>query len=185
MKIVYITSSSFIDSDFPLIKELVRKGNEVHLFLNIYPNELRTTLLDIREQYPKEGVFDSSIYGESVDYYKTYLDVKKIYIVNRLSAKFLGSSRSLYKEEIKIIDSITPDVVHHIAWPSFVDIPMMYRYKNKMVITIHDPIPHEINRSSKFFRWLRVFASRQIHHYILLNKNQTDYFCKYYHKKKL
>lgn len=183
MKIVYITSSSFIDSDFPLIRELVRKGNEVYLFLNIYPTGLRTTLLDIQELYPHEGIFDSSVYGKSIDFYKDYLGLDKIYVVNRLSSSLLGSSYSLYRGEIKLIDKINPDIIHHISWPSFIDIPMMYRYRDRMVITIHDPIPHELNRTSWFFRWLRILTSRPIHNYILLNKNQTDDFCAYYHKK--
>ena len=92
MEIVYITSSSFIDADASLIRELVHKGVDVHLFLNLHPTGLRTTLLDIREQYPHEGVFDSSIYGDCIDFYKEYLGVKKIFVVNRLSSSLISGS---------------------------------------------------------------------------------------------
>ena len=184
MEIVYITSSSFIDADASLIRELVHKGVDVHLFLNLHPTGLRTTLLDIREQYPHEGVFDSSIYGDCIDFYKEYLGVKKIFVVNRLSSSLISGSRRLYKEQVELIDSINPDIVHHIGWPKIIDVPMMFKYRKKMVITIHDPVPHEVTRVSRLMRILRLLTSWPVKNYILLNDAQTDDFCAYYHKKK-
>lgn len=183
MKIVYITSTSYSDTDFPLIRELVKNGNEIYLFINVYPTGLRSTLIDIKNQYPKQGVFDSSIYGDSIDFYKNYLGIKKIYIINRLSSKFISFNSDLYKQQKSIIEKIVPDIIHCIGWLPMEDTLMMFRYRKKMVITIHDPVPHETTSKSIFLRWFRIFTSVLVKKYILLNKAQAKAFCAYYKKK--
>lgn len=180
MKIVYISSPSFIDADFPLLKTLVEKGHDVYFFLKIYPNGLKSPLLDIPEIYPDNGVFDSSIYGNHIDKFKKYLNLDKIYVVNRNVNEIKIHHFKITFQLINQIKEIKPDVVHHIGWPTIPDILLTYVFRNKLILTIHDPIPHELNRLTKRYRIIRICTNWFINNYILLNKSQTDDFKRYY-----
>ena len=81
MKLVYITSTSFIDGDFPLVKHLLEKGVDVHLFVHVRTSCLKSTLISLKQAYPKSGIYDSSIYGDQIDKFKLYIGIDKIHII--------------------------------------------------------------------------------------------------------
>lgn len=181
MRIAYITSSSFVDTDFPLIRQLVKNGHEIALFIKLHPSGLRSTLFDIPEQYPHPGVYESSVYGGVIDFYKDYLGLKTIYVINHLKDGVTWSDFKLLKQEISLIRKFNPDVIQHVAWPFFTDIPLSFVFRKKFVITIHDPLPHELNSHAKKMRILRLATNWVNSHYILLNDTQTEGFMSYYH----
>lgn len=180
MKVLYITSSWFVDGDFPLVKHLIDKGIEVHLCIKVYTRSLTSTILELKEPYEKTGIFDSSIYGSSIDQYKEYLGVDKIHVINHTHGDNSIKNLSITKEERGLIDRINPDVIHYIGWPSLYEIPLLFRYGKRIVTTVHDPIPHVITKKTKINRLIRKVAYRSIGHFVLLNKNQAKEFTNYY-----
>ena len=179
MKIIYISSPSFADYDMPLLKSFISSGHEIYYFLRISPSLLKSPLINIPSIYPHRGIFDSSIYGNAIDKYKEYINVKNIFILNYTTDKFNLKDFSILIKELKLFKKINADLVHHIAWPNLSDYPMCLLYRKKLLITIHDPVPHNSNYGKKM-HILRIFLSKFINHFVLLNKSQTNQFIKYY-----
>lgn len=180
MKIVYISSPFFLDADVPLIKTLISKGHIIHFFIKMMPNALKSPLLDIPEIYPKAGVFDSSIYDNHIDKYKKYIGIEKIYIINSLTNSLnLKESFFLNNQFHCYLEKIDPDIIHLISWPSITAFRWIFKYRKKIVCTIHDPYPHEGARSLKL-RVLNILSKLFLKNYILLNKTQTKAFRQYY-----
>lgn len=180
MKVLYITSSWFVDGDFPLIRQLREKDVDVHLCIKVYTRSLTSTILELKRPYEKTGIFDSSIYGLSIDQYKKYIGVEKIHVINHTHGDNSIKNLSISKEERDLIESFNPDVIHYIGWPSLYEIPLLFRYGKRIVTTVHDPIPHVITKKAKINRIIRKVAYRSIGHYVLLNKNQAKEFANYY-----
>ena len=157
IKLLYITSSWFVDGDFPLIKQLRERGVDVHIFIKVYTRSLISTVLELKDPYEKSGIFDSSIYGSSIDQYKEYLGVDKIHVINHTHGD--NSIRNLFigQKEGKLIKQIAPDVIHYIGWPSLYEIPLLLRYGKRIITTVHDPIPHVVSKKTKINRILRSF----------------------------
>ena len=180
MKVLYITSSWFIDGDFPLIKNLIDKGIQVFLIIKVYTNHLTSTILSLKEAYHHQGIFESSVYGNEIDKFKSYLGLDQIRVINHIRGDNSLRNYNLLIEEKELIQSIQPDVIHYISMPSLYELPLVYLYGKRMVVTVHDPIPHEINFKSRSLRLVRVLFQRRIKRYILLNKTQSNAFSQYY-----
>lgn len=184
MKLLYITSSWFLDGDFPLIKQLIKNGIEVRLCIKVYTQSLTSTVLELKKPYHKIGIFDSSIYGDSIDRFKQYLGLDKIYVMNHTHGDNSWRNISIGHEEYKMISEFKPDVIHYIGWPSKYEIPILIRYGNRIITTIHDPIPHEITKKAIINQIIRRIAYKSISRFILLNNNQTEEFQSFYQVKK-
>ena len=138
MKILYYSSPSFADCDFPLVKEFIRLGHEVAYLINLTPYSLKSTLFNIEKQLPVNDIIPASSYRE-LDVYSNYMDMSKVYIVNRTAVK--DSSLQNLSITLKLISFIKKgnfDVVHTDCFFRFYDI-LLYQFKNKLVQTFHDP----------------------------------------------
>lgn len=184
MKLVYITSTSFVDGDFPLVKYLIEKGVDVHLFIHVRTSCLNSTLFSLKQAYPESGIFDSSIYGEGIDKFKSYIGIDKIHIINTKNGGGYKGMRFTSKMEEQAIREINPDVVHFIGWPELYEIPLTFKFPKKTIVTIHDPVPHKIDGRAKKFRLVRLATDWIIRRFILLNPLMTEDFCKYYKLRK-
>lgn len=180
MKVLYITSSWFVDGDFPLVKQLKEKGVEVHLCIKVYTQALTSTILELKEPFEKAGIFDSSIYGSSIDRFKEYLAIDEIHVINHTHGDNSIINLLIGKEEGKLIKRINPDIIHYIGWPSLYEIPILFRYGDRTITTVHDPIPHVLSKKAKIKRFIRLIAYKSISHFVLLNKNQAKEFTNYY-----
>lgn len=180
MKVLYITSSWFVDGDFPLVKHLIDKGIEVHLCIKVFSSHLSSTLFNIKQAYPNQGIIDSSVFGSEIEYFKSYIGIDKIHVINYSKDSNLIYNPSLVEEEAQLVDAIKPDVIHHIGWPSICEYPIQKKYGNKFLITMHDPVPHIINTKSKLYRCFRRLTKNSVNHYVLLNSQLTDEFVSYY-----
>lgn len=148
MKILYYSSPSFADCDFPLVKEFIRLGHEVAYLINLTPYSLKSTLFNIEKQLPVNDIIPASSYRE-LDVYSNYMDMSKVYIVNRTAVK--DSSLQNLSITLKLISFIKKgnfDVVHTDCFFRFYDI-LLYQFKNKLVQTFHDPFIHSGESSYK------------------------------------
>ena len=182
MKILYLSSTSYIDADLSLLKSFKDKGHDVVYLLHICPNGLRNTLIDIPNIYPHTGVFDASIYGEAINKYKQYVGEINIYVSNITTNHLSLKGAFLEKEIYKLIKKENPDVVHRVGIPGIFSIPYLHLYK-KLIVTVHDPLPHENEEQSKLLLMRRIVL-KHVNNIILLNKSQTAGFLRHYRLSK-
>ena len=125
------------------------------------------------------AIFDGNSYHE-LHLYDDYLDSSTIRIVN-----FGGNNKFktlyLWQRLFREIVSLDPDIVHitHLFPPYGFYYYLFFR--NKLIVTIHDPIPHS-GEASLWTERLRRFGLKRVKAVVLLNQNedQTSSFCSRY-----
>ena len=183
MKIVYYSQPFFADCDFPLIRELQRKGHDVRYYMTITSFNKRSSLVDIKNLYPHTGIYPASIYPE-LEIYKNDIDLKKLFIVNqRCKQKFHPLNLLLYIRLAFHFWKQRVDVVHFVVPPTLSMKTIYLLLRKKMVLTLHDPFTHS-SRCNKRAEKDRLDAFKYIPKLILLNKNQVDDFIDFYNVPK-
>ena len=178
MKIVYFSQLPFTDNDFPLIRAFQQQGIDVYYYIQINSFRLRAGLIDIKEQIPINGIFKASEYQEFL-MYKDYIDLDKIFVVN--STKSLGlhpKTILLYLKLVKHIKSFRANIIH-ITWPLMGIKLLLYAFRKKIVLTLHDPFPHSGKESLKFELYRRLSIAL-IDRIVMLNNRNVRMFCEYY-----
>lgn len=178
MKIVYISGPALADCDFPLIREYQQMGHDVMVFMLLAPQNLRSTLIDISHQKSVNGIIKATEYPEFAKYGE-YVDMSKFYLTHRTVMH--ASSYTYYKvikQQIKMIDNFNPDVVHIMTPPYTFDV-LLYKFRKKMVLTMHDPFPHSGEQGFKR-ELFRKIAFRLCPKLVILNKEQKSDFIREY-----
>lgn len=179
MKILYYSSPSFADCDFPLVKTLMEKGHDVTYLIELSPGSCHRTLFDIENIIPENDIIPASRYNE-LAVYKDYLDLNRVFIVNR-SKK--GRLRSIWMT-LKVAAFVnrgnfevrhTDMLLREYLW-------LLYFLCKPWIITVHDPFLHseEVSKKNNIFRKLCFAFGKR---FVILNKNQHDCFCKTYNIK--
>lgn len=174
MKLLYYSSTFFADTDFPLIRELQKVGIDVYYIIELAPYSKRSTLIDINEQINKSAILKASVYEEFI-LYGNYINLDKVFVVNRTESSVLSLNNiKLTFRLYSFIREINPDVIHLMA-PLDTFQTILYRFRRKMVLTMHDPFPHtgEVNKRKTFFRNL---ALKLVPRFVLLNEAQKEKF---------
>lgn len=179
MKLLYLSTPSFADCDFPLIKAFQQKGLDVTYLILLPCYSLRSTLVDIKKQIQRTGIFLATEYPEFRQYEK-YMDMSNVYVSNRINQK--SYSWSYMKENYllwKFIKDGNYDIVHSTSLFSGIR-AMYYKLNNHWITTFHDPFPHtgEAKRNYKNRYACTIKGSDG---YVLLNENQKQEFCDTYH----
>lgn len=178
MKIAYISKSCYADTDFPLIRKYQQMGHEVHYFLNVDCRELHSTLIDINVQNPNSCLLSPEAYPE-LDVYRNYIDMSNVYIVNRAEKSSINYKTLRLAHLVdKKLQEIQPDVIHLLE-PPYINNLLLYKWRKKMVLTMHDPFPHtgESFARRSFFRNI---AFKLIKKFVLLNARQKSQFSSRY-----
>lgn len=183
MKIIYYSQPFFADCDFPLIRELQRKGHDVRYYMTITSFNKRSSLVDIKNLYPHTGIYPASIYHE-LEIYKNDIDLKKLFIVNqRCKQKFHPLNILLYIRLAFHFWKQRADVVHFVVPPTLSMKTIYLLLRKKMVLTLHDPFTHS-SRCNKRTEKDRLDAFKYIPKLMLLNKNQVNDFIDFYNVPK-
>lgn len=178
MKLLYLSTPSFADCDFPLIKAFQEKGVDVTYLIMLPPFFLKSTLFNINKQIPKTAIFPATDYDEFKPYFK-YMDMRKVFIANRTGQS--GYSLSFWKHKYDLYRFIKNghfDIIHtDVMLPSGLN--FIYRMGIRCIQTVHDPFPHSGETSSRKISAYRS-VMENVKHFILLNNKQKDEFCKVY-----
>lgn len=179
MKILYYSTPSFADCDFPLIKALQETGHDVTYLIALAPYSLKSTLFDIKEQVQENAIIPAICCLE-LKVYESYMDMSKVYIVNRTVKK--DSSLQALMMALRVTRFIKKgkfDVIHTDCMLGMWNLMLYKLFGKKMVLTVHDPFPHtgEIN-ARKMFNYK--MAMQSVHRFVLLNNKQKDKFCETY-----
>lgn len=178
MRILYYSKPCFGDCDFPLLKAMMEQGHDVKVIYNLTPYSLRTTIFNISKQIPKSGIFKAKEYPE-LKAFEDYMPIDNVYISNDPTGKLC--LKSLWQEfkTFLFIKKQKFDVINYVGDPSPLFSLLLFFFKKKLVVTVHDGRPHTGDDSikSQFVRrMLKLYTKR----FILLNKKENELFEKGY-----
>jgi glycosyltransferase involved in cell wall biosynthesis len=177
MKIAYISSIGFADCDFPLIREMQKSSVDVTYYILCNCWGLKGTLFNIKKQFHRDGIFDSSVYCELFEPYKNFIDLTKVKVINRThSSAFHPSTIFLLSSLLRELVKNKYDVIH-ITYPLDKTECLLYFLHKKMVLTLHDPFPHSNNLKNKHMLRMRKLAFSLVPKILLLNDSSLEQFC--------
>lgn len=172
MKIAYISPIFYSDVDFSYLNEL-RKWADVYYFIPIGPLK-KAAAIDIENIYPKAGIFPASIYPE-LNKFGNLIDLDKTFIINmRASHVSYPQNIIVYWKLYRYIKKLDVDVVHITSSLLYTQFPL-YIFRRKMVLSVHDPLPHANVKSWRSDMQLKI-AYKLINHLVLFNSAQKEEF---------
>jgi len=179
MKIIYYSSPSFADCDFPLVAALQRMGLDVRYYISITSFSKRSTLIDLKTLYPHTGIYPATeIYPEFSEFHDL-LDLSRVYVVNQKhKQKYHPVNLLLMMRMIIRFMLQKPDVIH-LTRPPYLTQKLLYLMKRKLVLTVHDPFQHS-GWANKKAEADRRMAFRHIPKLVLLNDRQRVAFASHY-----
>jgi len=177
--LVYYSGLDFTDCDFPLIKEYQqREGVKTYYFIPLHHNVLKRGLFNISKQIQKSGILPASSY-EEFNQYKDFFDLSNVYIINQIYKGVHPLNFWLYLKFVILLIKLHPKTIHitHPLWGANI---LLYLFRKKLVLTVHDPFRHSGETSSRNER-MRKLAFKLIPKIILLNGKQKKKFVEHYH----
>lgn len=177
MKVAYISTPHFADCDIPLIGELQKKIN-LFYFLKVSESTKRLTLIKIESLNKRGGVYPASDFPE-LAYLANDIDLSKTYIVN-LPGKHDWSISNLFAifRMVCFILHLKINIVH-LTWPPRYGEFFTYLLRKRIIITMHDPLPHS-SEDTWLNRFHRNVCFRLVNDFILLNETQKEQFIETY-----
>lgn len=182
MRVLYYTSTSFSDCDFPLVKALAAKGIDVFFLLHIAPYSVQSPIYKIRSLKERYGIFPATEYPELYKW-REYIDLDKAFIANDPNGKTarIVSNLSMLHSIRSFVKKVSPDIVHIVEMP--------FLFQNfiakgcRVVYTIHDPVPHD-GAENAIEEAARCLSVKRGDSFILLNSFQDREFCSRYGVRK-
>jgi glycosyltransferase involved in cell wall biosynthesis len=176
LKIAYISVTALSDCDLPLIHEL-SKAHDVDYYFLATNTTRQGTVININLK-GEGGIFPGTIYQE-LSNIKKWIDLDHVYVVNKpVNHDWEWLNFKVAWKWMKMLKHKGYDIIH-VTWPlRYCSMPL-YLLRKKMVLTMHDPIPHSSNETleNKFHRWCCVHLTPD---FILLNETQREEFLQTY-----
>ena len=174
MKILYYSRACFGDCDFPLIKALRTQGHDVTVIISISPHSMKTTVFNLQQLKPKNGIYPITGYPELQGLAK-YMPLDNIFLANETTGKFGWKSFKLSMQVLRFFRQDKYDVIHYVETPSLYHFLPLWFFRKNLVMTIHDGKPHtgETKRNENIRR--RIIA-KYIKKFIVLNKAEVNVF---------
>lgn len=175
-KIAYISITALSDCDIPLIQELSKK-NLVDYYILATNSSRKGTVINI-ELKEKGGVYKGTQYTELREIEK-WIDLDHVYVVNKpVDHDWSWMNLKVSWEWLKMLRKENYDIIH-VTWPLRYSSFLIYLLHKRMVLTMHDPIPHSshLTLDNKFHRWCGISLTPD---FILLNKTQRGEFIERY-----
>lgn len=180
MKVVYYSQPFFADCDFPLVREMQKKGVDVRYYIPLMSGFRSCSILDFPRPIRKWGIYRASSFPE-MHPYRDCVDLDRLYFIIGRNFTWWPFTWFLWFYAFFHILFQRAEIMH-IIWQlrELENILLYIPFFKKKVMTVHDPIQHsnivkrEINekRRLRCFRWADVF--------ILLNNIQLEEFSKTY-----
>lgn len=177
-KIVYISSIAFSDVDISFLNEAQREMDITYV-IRVGKGGERSCALDLRDSNLKAGI-NRAVDVPYMQRFKSIIDLNKVYIFYKTSQHAYQISSLLQERALyRFVRKGMFDVVHITSFPSFLN-PYMFLLRKKLILTVHDPLPH-FNYKYKMENANRRVSLKYIRNFILLNQSQKDDFIREYH----
>lgn len=178
MKILYISTPSFADCDFPLIREFQCKGLNITYLILLTPFSLRSTLIDIKKQIPHTGIFKATEYDE-FKVFESYMDMSNVYVANRTAQKSYSPFYWKHKLDLyRFVKNGDFDIIH-CDYLVGKGLKFLFGLTERWIQTIHDPFPHSGELTTLKANAYRITMGKA-KFFVLLNEKQKDSFCNFY-----
>ena len=176
-KIAYLSATNFADCDLPLLQEL-QKIADVTYILEVTERAKKRTLIDIKQLKQKGGLYPATDYPE-LHHIGRYVDINKAYVLNLPGLK--GYSLQNIMGYIRLLSFLKEQQIDilHVTWPPRYTAFPLYCIRDRMIITMHDPLPHS-SETDLMNLFHRKMAIRLIPNFILLNNSQREEFISTY-----
>lgn len=178
MKVAYISSSCFSDVDLSYLSA-AQKHTNIHYFLIINPYSTKDVAVNLKTFKKQNGIFKACELYPELENFNKIIDKEKFYVINTSSTRAFHLSVIwtnillfffLLKNRYNVIH-----ITHFLYWNQWI----LFLLKRKIVLTVHDPIPHSTDVSKSIDR-RRNINLKYIKNLILLNtKQRIDFVEKY------
>ena len=176
LHIAYISIPALGDCDLPLLREMSQWA-DVDYYLPMTGKRCQSVIFDV-EVKRTCNLNNARLYPE-LEFLKDWISLDRMFIMNMPAPHdYSPGNLKVIWQTIKKIRRGKYDLVH-VTLPLRYGFYPLYVFRNKMVMTMHDPIPHsgDFTRRNLWDRWV---AFKVVKDYILLNKNQIEEFSKLY-----
>lgn len=177
MKIAYLTNPFFADCDIPLIQQL-QQIVDVYYIVTVKDQTKDVNLIHVKQVKDRGGIYPQAAFPE-LEYLSRYIDLNKTYILNMPGEHGWSPEnvRATYKT-LCFLRREKFDVIH-LTWPLLYESFMLYALRKKMIVTIHDPLPHS-DDTTQTDTLYRKICFKLVDNFILLNQTQKEEFVKTY-----
>lgn len=172
MKVAYFCYLTQLDTDLAYIQE-AQKICEITTYIYVNKKHFGKSIIKLNKLHDESGIFDVSIYPE-FNFLKPLIDLGKVKIINITDEKHWElKAFTVFNTLTRTLDK-TYDVIHltSILQPS--EFPL-YRLRKKIIMTVHDPLPHSHAESFKH-RIARNMAMKLISNFVIFNRAQSETF---------
>lgn len=169
LKVAYISPSYFSDSDLPLLNQL-RELCDIHYFV-LLPYDGKGNAIHIQHTPTSSGIYPTTDFDE-IRIFDGYIDLNKTHIVYHESVHSWATSnfsvtlqlyRELKKQHFDII---------HITEPYRYFEFLLYKFRKRTILTVHDPFIHSSQKKWYAKRFYRFLSFKLIKKFILFNRSQ-------------
>jgi glycosyltransferase involved in cell wall biosynthesis len=181
MKVAYLSYSWFADADFSIIREMKTK-TDLYYFIIITPSSLKSTAINIRKQHAVPGIFKVDIYPE-IKRFSEFIDTEKTYIVNICSDKANFENFAVFFKLVFILMRMNIDILHTTMYYLWRPMFPLFFFREKTVLTVHDPLPHPDTWKSERDSIYRKITFKVIKNFVILNESQKNGFVSEYKLK--
>ena len=172
MKIAYISGRMFSDVDLSYLSH-AQKQMDITYFVPIFKNGLKGAAFNLQKHFPKYGIFHAiDIYPE-LKKFQQLIDTTKFYIINS-PAYHMWYPKNIWLY-IKLMWTLRNyDVIHLTDFPYYYEW-FYYILRKKIVLTVHDPIPHSSAAcNTPQIKLNRKIGFKLLEHFIILNHAQKQ-----------
>jgi glycosyltransferase involved in cell wall biosynthesis len=155
MVVLYYTKVSFTDLALEIVNAL-KKEVQVHLVIELSPESKSGTIVSTLDLDDKpvlckpEEILTTACFNQLKKYFEGCASV--VFYVQKNKRTFTPDNYFCGRKLAKYIDGIKPDLLHFdtVSQRSLGIVPYIYsRYRKKIVIAVHDPVPHSQEGSWK------------------------------------
>lgn len=175
MKIAYISYLPLADVDFSYLHE-AQKIMDITCYMLVLPNHIKRSVINFHTRIESSGVYETTEFPE-LSCYKDYLNLNRIKVIN------IANTRNWQIEAFRVLNSLTEkwkseyDLVHITRFPQWFEFPF-FKLRNKIVLSVHDPIPHSGQSiiKKKIHDGVRWITCRLLSNFIIFNEAQREDF---------
>ena len=172
LKIAYFSGRCFSDVDLSFLMEAKHMA-EIDYYVPVFKNYYKGAAFNIQKPSPIFGVFRATELYSELTPCSRLIDANRFFVVNSY-AMHMWDPRNLWLYVRLAWRLRKYDVIHITDFPQYYEIPL-YFLRKKIVLTVHDPIPHSASTSNTpFVLKARKWGFRLLNHFIILNSAQKE-----------
>lgn len=181
-KIAYLGKNELTDVDLSYLHS-AQKLSDITYILEINPRLKNGPAIIFPEVAPRTGVFKALELYPQLKSFDGFIDLDKFYVVNSYGRLWFLRSLLAYTSLLFFLIRQKFSLIHLVWPPQLYEFPV-YFLRKRMMMTVHDPFPHEDeSHDTLIVRLRRWFAFHLIPKFIILNKAQREKFLDLYQLK--